>query len=114
LTTLENENSDLQLKVETLTKELKLGKRQAFKRHRKAENEINALKAELERTTTKVTDLEEQNTRLIEASKMFRLRRIQLKNQLPTPSTRLDLESLPSTITAMTIDIKQGMDEMTI
>ncbi|KAF9105952.1 hypothetical protein BGX29_010936 [Mortierella sp. GBA35] len=107
LASLEDLNTELQMKVETITKELKQGRRQAFKRHRKAEQELKNVKNELERTVTKVVDLEEQNGRLIEASRMIRMRRIQLKNQLPAPG------SIPgSTMATMAVEM-QG-DEMTI
>lgn len=107
LATLEDLNSELQAKVDATTKELKQGRRQAFKRHRKTEKELKAVKDELDRTTIKVVDLEEQNGRLIEASKTLRMRRIQLKNQLPAPG------SIPgSTMVAMAVEM-QG-DEMTL
>ncbi|KAF9315401.1 hypothetical protein BG003_003068 [Podila horticola] len=107
LATLEDLNQELQAKVDAVTKELKQGRRQAFKRHRKAEQELKTVKDELERTTVKVVDLEEQNGRLIEASRMIRMRRILLKNQLPAPG------SIPgSTMAAMAVEM-QG-DEMTI
>ncbi|KAF9028721.1 hypothetical protein BGZ52_008727 [Haplosporangium bisporale] len=107
LATLEDMNQELQAKVDAATKELKQGRRQAFKRHRKAEQELKAIKDELERTTVKVVDLEEQNGRLIEASRMIRMRRILLKNQLPAPG------SIPgSTMAAIAVEM-QG-DEMTI
>ncbi|KAG0202253.1 hypothetical protein BGX28_005167 [Mortierella sp. GBA30] len=107
LATLEDLNSELQSKVDAITKELKQGRRQAFKRHRKAEQELKMVKDELERTTVKVVDLEEQNGRLIEASRMIRMRRIMLKNQLPAPG------SIPgSTMAHMAVEM-QG-DEATI
>ncbi|KAG0008036.1 hypothetical protein BGZ80_003932 [Entomortierella chlamydospora] len=107
MASLEELNAQLQNKVDTITKELKQGRRQAFKRSRKAEKELKAIKDELDRTTIKVVDLEEQNGRLIEASRMIRMRRIMLKNQLPAPG------SIPgSTMAAMALEM-QG-DEMTI
>ncbi|KAF9165428.1 hypothetical protein DFQ26_000173 [Actinomortierella ambigua] len=107
MSTLENLNSELQAKVEAATKDLKQGRRQAFKHHRKAEKELKATKDELDRTMVKVQDLEEQNRRLIEASKMIRMRRIMLKNQLPAPG------SIPgSTMANMAVEM-QG-DEATI
>ncbi|KAF9172002.1 hypothetical protein BGX21_003037 [Mortierella sp. AD011] len=107
MASLEELNAQLQTKVDTITKELKQGRRQAFKRSRKAEKELKAIKDELDRTTIKVVDLEEQNGRLIEASRMIRMRRIMLKNQLPAPG------SIPgSTMAAMALEM-QG-DEMTI
>ncbi|KAF9189952.1 hypothetical protein BGZ50_000502 [Haplosporangium sp. Z 11] len=107
LATLENLNSELQAKVDSITKELKQGRRQAFKRHRKAEQELKTVKDELERTTLKVVDLEEQNGRLIEASRMIRMRRIMLKNQLPAPG------SIPGS-TMATIAAEMQGDDMTI
>ncbi|KAF9355501.1 hypothetical protein BGX26_006463 [Mortierella sp. AD094] len=107
MASLEELNSQLQTKVDTITKELKQGRRQAFKRSRKADKELKAVKDELERTTIKVVDLEEQNGRLTEASRMIRMRRIMLKNQLPAPG------SIPgSTMATMALEM-QG-DEMTI
>ncbi|KAF9943248.1 hypothetical protein BGZ67_003011 [Mortierella alpina] len=107
MATLEDLNTELQTKVDAITKELKQGRRQAFKRHRKAELELKMIKGELERTTVKVVDLEEQNGRLIEASRMIRMRRILLKNQLPVPG------SIPgSTMANMAVEM-QG-DEATI
>ncbi|KAG0038298.1 hypothetical protein BGZ82_000605 [Podila clonocystis] len=107
LASLEDSNQELQAKIDAVTKELKQGRRQAFKRHRKAELELKTVKDELERTTVKVVDLEEQNGRLIEASRMIRMRRILLKNQLPAPG------SIPgSTMAAIAVEM-QG-DEMTI
>ncbi|KAF9419832.1 hypothetical protein BGZ94_009303 [Podila epigama] len=107
LATLEDLNAELQAKVDAITKELKQGRRQAFKRHRKAEKELKAVKEELEQTTTKAVELEAQNSRLIEASRMIRMRRILLKNQLPAPG------SIPgSTMAAMAVEM-QG-DDMTI
>ncbi|KAI1319100.1 hypothetical protein EDD11_004989 [Mortierella claussenii] len=107
MATLEDLNTDLQVKVDAITKELKQARRQAFKRHRKAELELKTVKGELERTTSKVVDLEEQNGRLIEASRMIRMRRIQLQKQLPTPG------SIPgSTMANMAVEM-QG-DETTI
>ncbi|KAG0287749.1 hypothetical protein BGZ96_008355, partial [Linnemannia gamsii] len=107
LVSLENRNSELQVKFDALTKEIKQGRRQAFKRSRKAEQEIKAVKSELERSTAKAVDLEEQNGRLIEASRMIRMRRIQLKNQLPAPG------SIPGS-TMATIAVEMQGDEMTI
>ncbi|KAG0051658.1 hypothetical protein BGZ83_003488 [Gryganskiella cystojenkinii] len=107
LATLEDLNAELQSKVDAITKELKQGRRQAFKRYRKAEREFKAVKDELDRTSAKVIDLEEQNGRLIEASRQLRQRRIHLKNQLPAPG------SIPgSTMVAMAVEM-QG-DEMTL
>ncbi|KAF9974618.1 hypothetical protein BGZ73_001916 [Actinomortierella ambigua] len=107
MSTLENLNSELQAKVEAVTKDLKQGRRQAFKHHRRVEKELTATKNELERTMSKVQDLEDQNRRLIEASKMIRMRRIMLKNQLPAPG------SIPgSTMANMAVEM-QG-DEATI
>ncbi|KAG0324966.1 hypothetical protein BG004_003326 [Podila humilis] len=107
LATLEDVNQELQTKVDSITKELKQGRRQAFKRYRKAEKELKAVRDELDRTTVKVVDLEEQNGRLIEASRMIRMRRILLKNQLPAPG------SIPGTTMAAIAAEMQG-DEMTI
>ncbi|KAH7048697.1 hypothetical protein BKA57DRAFT_504982 [Linnemannia elongata] len=107
LASLEDRNTELQMKFDALTKELKQGRRQAFKRSRKFEQEIKTVKSELERSTAKALDLEEQNGRLIEASRMIRMRRIQLKNQLPAPG------SIPgSTMATMAVEM-QG-DDMTI
>ncbi|KAF8923295.1 hypothetical protein EDD21DRAFT_392563 [Dissophora ornata] len=108
LASLEDMNSDLLAKVDAITKELKQGRRQAFKGHRKAEQELKTVKYELDRTTTKVVDLEEQNGRLIDASRMIRQRRIMLKNQLPAPG------SIPgSTMASMALEM-QDMDDITI
>ncbi|KAG0271950.1 hypothetical protein BGZ95_000174 [Linnemannia exigua] len=107
LATLENLNTELQMKVEAVTKELKQGRRQAFKRYRKAEQELQNVKNELERSTSKALDLEEQNGRLIEASRMIRMRRIQLKNQLPAPG------SIPGS-TMASIAVEMQGDDMTI
>ncbi|KAG0307332.1 hypothetical protein BGZ98_000507 [Dissophora globulifera] len=107
LASLEDLNTELQAKVDAITKELKQGRRQAFKRYRRAEQELKVVKDELERTSVKVVDLEEQNGRLIEASRMIRMRRITLKNQLPAPG------SIPgSTMANMAVEM-QG-DEITI
>ncbi|KAF9908413.1 hypothetical protein EC991_009868 [Linnemannia zychae] len=107
LASLEDLNTELQMKVDAITKELKQGRRQAFKRHRKAEQELKTVKNDLERTTIKAQDLEEQNGRLIEASRMIRMRRIQLKKELPAPG------SIPgSTMATMAVEM-QG-DDMTI
>ncbi|KAF9906363.1 hypothetical protein BX616_000749 [Lobosporangium transversale] len=110
LASLEELNAELQAKIDAITKELKQGRRQAFKRHRRAEQELKTVKNELERTTVKVVDLEEQNTRLIEASRMIRLRRIQLQKQLPAPG------SIPgSTMANLALEMQgDEIDEMTI
>ncbi|KAF9582452.1 hypothetical protein BGW38_000188, partial [Lunasporangiospora selenospora] len=107
LTALEDLNSQLQGKVDAITKEMKQGRRQAFKRHRKAEKELKIGKDELDRTQVKVTDLEEQNYRLIEASRQIRMRRIQLQKQLPAPG------SIPGS-TMATIAAEMMGDDMTI
>ncbi|KAG0350597.1 hypothetical protein BGZ54_003732, partial [Gamsiella multidivaricata] len=111
LASLEELNAQLQGKVDAVTKELKHGRRQAFKRLRRAEKELKMCKDELDRTTFKVVDLEEQNGRLIEASRMIRMRRIMLKNQLPAPG------SIPgSTMANMALEMigDDVMDEITI
>ncbi|KAF9935265.1 hypothetical protein FBU30_004840 [Linnemannia zychae] len=107
LASLEDHNTELQMKFDALTKELKQGRRQAFKRHRKAEQELKTVKTELERTTAKAVDLQEQNARLIEASRVVRMRRILLKNQLPVPG------SIPGSTMANIAAEMQG-DDMTI
>ncbi|KAF8954786.1 hypothetical protein BGZ46_002826 [Entomortierella lignicola] len=107
MASLEEMNTQLQTTNDTLTKDLKQIRRQAFKRSRKVEKELKAVKNELEQTSNKVVDLEEQNGRLIDASRMIRMRRIMLKNQLPAPG------SIPgSTMANMALEM-QG-DEMTI
>ncbi|KAF9345577.1 hypothetical protein BGX34_004636 [Mortierella sp. NVP85] len=107
LATLEEQNAQLQVKIDTITKELKQGRRQAFKHHRKAEKELKAVREELHQSSVKVGDLEAQNGRLIEASRQIRLRRITLKNQLPAPG------SIPGT-TMAAIAMEMEGDEMTI
>ncbi|KAF9996862.1 hypothetical protein BGZ65_007561 [Modicella reniformis] len=107
LATLEDQNTQLQVKLDTLTKELKQGRRHAFKRHRRAEKDLKMVRDELDQSSTKVVDLEEQNGRLIDASRMLRNRRIMLKNQLPAPG------SIPGS-TMASIAMEMDGDEFTI
>ncbi|RUS23477.1 hypothetical protein BC938DRAFT_475089 [Jimgerdemannia flammicorona] len=74
--TLQEENQELQQKLETATSDLKAAEKSHKQKMRRMESEVQSLRSELESATKKVTELEETNDKLV-----LRQRKNQQSNQ---------------------------------